>query len=640
MRIAALLGAASVAMTATTASPVAAAEHPRSVADYTLHASLDPVAHTIAASGTLTWTNTSTQPTRELWFHLYLNGFKNQRSVFLRQPLGSGRGGGPVADWGTIDVRRMFWREGGVDLWPGAERSRPGDEDETDARIPLPRAVAPGETITLEMTWDDKLPSVIERTGYYGSFHFAGQWFPKIAVLEPDGTWTHFPFHRLSEFYADYGAYDVTIDVPEKFVVGATGVQTEEHSEGGRRKLRFTQRDIHDFAFTAWDGFRVEETKIDNVAVRSLFPVGYDRVAARAIDSLKLAIPHFGQRYGAYPYPVLTVVHPPEPAREAGGMEYPTLITTGGWWWTPRGVHAIESVTIHEFGHQYFYGLLASNENRWPFMDEGLNTYAEEESMGTFYGKGAAFDDFGLRVNGSDIAEAFSESGALLQPIAQPAPKFETFELYGKLVYARTATLMETLRRVYGPAMVETALHAYATRNRFTHPQPEQLLAAVEADIGKPAAENLRIGLFEKGWVDYQVVHVASDATTEAQGLFDRNGKREVVRDRGATAASYDGYVIVARKGTLTFPVDVDVLLEDGSSQRITWDGQGDTTRLAVHGRSPIRSVDIDPDRRVLVDSNVRNNFARAAGATAATTTSSFERLLYWAANFLEALLP
>src|SRR4029078_11845065 len=134
------------------------------------------------------------------------------------------------------------------DLWPTAETHRPGDEDETDARVPLPKAVGPGESITLDVAWDDKLPSVVERTGYDNTFHFAGQWFPKIARLEPDGRWAHFPFHRFAEFYSDFGTYDVPLDVPEAFSIGATGPVVESKFENGRRLERHLQGDIHDFA--------------------------------------------------------------------------------------------------------------------------------------------------------------------------------------------------------------------------------------------------------------------------------------------------------------------------------------------------------------------------------------------------------
>src|ERR1019366_9013400 len=168
---------------------------------------LDPIAHTVHGEGMIRWKNTSAVPAKEMWLHLYLNAFKNERSVFMREPVGGFRGGEAVKDWGWIDVRSLEWDDGEqkTDLWKPVELHRDGDEDETDAKVTLPREIAPGESVMLTMVWDDKLPSVVERTGYDGSFHMVAQWFPKVARLEPDGRWAHFSFHHLAEFYADFG---------------------------------------------------------------------------------------------------------------------------------------------------------------------------------------------------------------------------------------------------------------------------------------------------------------------------------------------------------------------------------------------------------------------------------------------------
>ena len=291
--------------------------------------------------GTIAWKNVSSQPVSQLWMHLYLNAFKNQSSVFMRAPVGGFRGTTVPKEWGTIDVRKLTWRDGTEqhELWPTAQLRRGDDFDETDASIPLPRAVAPGETIDLEWSGTTSCPSIVERTGFDGSFHMVAQWFPKLAKIEPDGTFAHFPFHHLGEFYADYGKYDVTVDVPEAFIVGATGTVTESRVEGGRRIERHVQDDVHDFAWTAWDKFQTRKETIDGVACTILYPPGYDDHAERELATMRFALPHYGARYGKYPYPLLTLVHPPASAPEAGGMEYPTLITTGGSSYIPNGVN-------------------------------------------------------------------------------------------------------------------------------------------------------------------------------------------------------------------------------------------------------------------------------------------------------------
>jgi hypothetical protein len=127
------------------------AAHAADVVDYTLRATLETTTHTVHGEGTILWRNTSQSVVRELWVHLYLNAFKNDRSVFLRGPVGSGRGTEAVTDWGYIDVRKFAVRElGGADLWTNADKTTFGDpDDETDIRVPLPRDVKPGETLTI-----------------------------------------------------------------------------------------------------------------------------------------------------------------------------------------------------------------------------------------------------------------------------------------------------------------------------------------------------------------------------------------------------------------------------------------------------------------------------------------------------------
>ena len=299
--------------------------HARPVVDYTLRATLNPDAHAVHASGTITWRNTSSVNVRELWFHLYLNAFKNERSLFLRAPGSSGRGISRVTSWGYIDVKKLVARElDGADLWPSADHHTPNDpEDQTDIRVPLPRELAPGATLTLDVEWDAQLPNVVERTGFAGDFHMVAQWFPKLARLEPNGLWRHFPFYHLTEFYADFGTYDVTLDVPAGTVVGATGSRVSSEVSDGRETVRYRQSDVHDFAWTAWPGFREKTATLAGVSVRELYPPGYDWVADRELATIAFALPYFARQYGAYPYPVLTVVHPPRAASEAGGMDTP-----------------------------------------------------------------------------------------------------------------------------------------------------------------------------------------------------------------------------------------------------------------------------------------------------------------------------
>jgi Peptidase family M1 domain len=615
--------------------------HADDVVDYVLRAKLDPILHLVHGEGTIHFRNASTASVHELWIHLYLNAFKNDRSVFLREPIGGFRGTAPIRDWGTIDIQKLTLREAGAaptELWPNAEIHREGDADETDARVPLPHALAPGETLDLDVVWDDKLPSILERTGYLGSFHFAGQWFPKLARLEPSGQWAHFPFHHLAEFYADFGSYDVTLDVPSSFVVGATGPAVETQVKDGRRIERHVQGDIHDFAWTAYDRFDERRETVDGVLVKVLYPTGYGAAAARELAAMRFAIPHFRSLYGPYPYSVLTLVHPPHGAEEAGGMEYPTLITTGGAWYEPKVARLLELVTVHEFGHQYFYGLIATDETTWPFLDEGINSYAEAETLEAWLGPGSAGALGGFTLSDRSIQSVFGNLAEHDEPIAQPASEFRSGGDYSLLVYERTAAVLETLRRTYGDAPVANALRLYTAKYRFMHPRPDDLIACFESEVGIRAADALRTALFDKGWVDYAVTSVSTKREEASAGIFDDGGKRQTLPSGALIGSSYEGWVLVTRRGTLSFPVDIELTLEDGTTQRLHWSGEGDSVRLPYKGPLDLRGAVVDPDRNVILDDNPTNNHASRSGARHAPRVT--ERLAYWGALLLQAIAP
>jgi hypothetical protein len=602
---------------------------PRPLASYTLSARLDAQTHRVAGQGSIRFTNASQQPTSELWLHLYLNAFKNNRTLFLRSPFGAGRRGLQAGEWGYIDVKRLSVREfGNTDIWPTAAGHSPGDaEDQTDIRVALPAAVQPGQSITLDVQFESQLPELVERTGYSETFHFVAQWFPKLARRLPTGAWVHFPFHPQGEFCADFGDYSVSIDVPESMRVAATGPRVEERVAQGRRVVRHHIRGVHDFAWAAWDGFQERRERIGQVDVRLLFPHGHEHNAELSLESLRFALPHFSHHYGSYPYGVLTVVHPPEHAGAAGGMEYPTLITTGGAWYVGYLARVVEAVTIHELAHQWFYGLVATDEHAWPFLDEGLTSFAEGLALRERYGAGSLVDLPGLQIATEAVGRWLAVARGQDDAIAQPASAFSGLHSLSALVYARTAALLRTLCGAYTQEAVLRALGRYAREHRFGHPGPEQLLDAVRAELGVEAAETLRIGLFERGWVDYRVHGLRNARRSPAAGVFDRAGGRETPpRPAEADAMDWVGAATVVRRGTLRLPVDIELTAEDGSRTRRHWNGHGAWLRVEHSGSSPLARVVVDPDRRIAIDENLLNNAISARPAPSRRTT---ERAVY-----------
>lgn len=558
------------------------------VASYTLEAKLDPEAHVVEGSGTIRFLNVSSAPLDHVFVHLYLNGFEHERTVFRRRAGSGMRGSDQLATAGHIDVERFAWVEAGQqNLWP-AEATTPGDpQDRTDIRVPLPRSIQPGETATFELRFQSHLPSIALRTGFLGSFHMVGQWFPKLAKLEEKGFFAHFPFERFSEFYADFGDYDVTVDVPEAFQVGGAGNIVEDQRVDGRRRVRFSESAIGDFSFTAWDGFDVREATASGVKLRCLFPKGQDAAARIELDATARGLTYFNDALGVYPYDHLTIVHPPEGADEAGGMEYPTLITTGGSAWTSYlPARLLEGLTLHELAHQWFYGLVATNENAHPFLDEGLTTYVSERALRDLYGPFGLVDYLPFDVTIDEIERAFQLGMHGRAPVSSRAGDFASGSDYGRLVYARTATILRTLDRVWDGAALR-ATGAYAREHRFRHPVPADLERAIAQASTEEAARFFRQATFAQGYVDF--LPTAIDNQPRPGGGFDRR-------------------VSLERKGDLTIPVDVDLVDSAGTTQRVGWSGDEAKTVLSTQGSLPIQTVLVDPEHRVLVDEDRHND--------------------------------
>jgi len=626
---------------ATTEPQGGEAEGAVETASYDLEARLDASTHVVTGKGTLHWTNRSSTPVRELWFHLYLNAFKNDHTLFLRSPFGAGRSGDHAEKWGYIDISRLAVRQlGGKDLWPGADRTSPGDpDDQTDIRVPLPDAVDPGKSIDIELEWTSQLPEIVERTGYSGSFHMVGQWFPKIARLEPDGRWAHFAFHPQAEFYADFGRYHVVLDVPKEMILGATGKRVADETRGDRQVATFEAQSVHDFAWTAWDRFRERTERIDDVDVHLLYPPGNDTNADRTLSALRAALPRFSQLYGRYPHPTLTVVHPPDYARNAGGMEYPTLITTGGPWWIGKsGFRVVEMITIHELGHQWFQGTIATDEPEWPFLDEGVNTWAEIDTMQSLYGAGSLVSSGSLVLSEVAMFRMGASRSAQDDPIAQPASRFSSFDSLGTLVYSRTGTLLETLARVWGRDKLRAAIGRYARQQRFQHPTPKVFESAIRDELGPEAAEALHVGLFDKGWVDYAVDDLACVTTEEPAGVFERDtGRVTLDRPSKEGGPTYSCRALVRRRGTLRFPVHVDLHLDDGSVERRSWSGEESWIGVEHTGPHRVVAAIVDPDLAIPLDNNLGNNTRRNRPLLADRT---LERTTYVLSLLLGGLGP
>ena len=350
-------------------------------ANYRIEVTLDVEKKQIQGHEILMWRNISEDNVHELQFHLYMNAFKNNQSTYFRERGGRTGVLGKKKAWGWIDVTSIS--VAGSDLTDALEFIHPDDDNEDDQtvmRIPLSESIPPGQEIQVEVDFITQLPYVFERNGYYKDFFFVAQWFPKVGVYI-DSAWNCHQYHAVTEFFADYGVYEVNITIPREYIVGATGLLQNTTELGLNKIHHFRAEDVHDFAWTAWPQYRTFKETYHGIDITVLYDEDHSSSVRRYVGAVKNGLDFFSEWVGAYPYPNVTVVDPPTNCMAVGGMEYPTLITVGSYWKIPIGIKIPEMVTVHEFGHNYWYGIVGNNEFEEAWLDEGITSYSEARIM-------------------------------------------------------------------------------------------------------------------------------------------------------------------------------------------------------------------------------------------------------------------
>jgi hypothetical protein len=637
---------------------------PDPIVRYKIDARLDTKAKTIAGHEVIVWKNHTADTIPDLQFHLYLNAFKNAQSTFMRE--GGSRRRNAFAEltekhWGYEQIHKIT--VDGQDLTAALQYIHPDDDnagDQTVARVVLPKPIGPGQSVTIAIDWTSKMPRIFSRTGYSDNYFLVAQWFPKPGVYEAagerhraQGGWNCHQFHSSTEFYADYGTFDVDLTVPLGYEVGATGAQRNyQENKDGTFTANYYQEDVHDFAWVTqpkteatkvtrtfvadkevtpaeiaeWSrktGAPPEDVKLQDVKVTLFIQKEHLGQVDRHFRAIFAGIKWFGLMYGKYPYDTLTVV---DPIGGSGGMEYPTFITAGTSFIPAAHALSPEGVIVHEFGHQFWYGLVGNNEFEEAWLDEGFNSYSTTKVLEKAYPAGESYTRFaGIPVPAAPwvwvTAPAFPFYGAGEFPLGQyfeRVPQKEMYarsgrgyweraqadameryawldmdsQSYGVQAYAKPEVTLLTLEALLGDAWPKV-IRTYHQRYRFKHPDALDFMNTVNEVSGRDMNWFFQQTVFGTGVLDYSVSF--SNRTSPArEGYFDQNGKPVYFDGKGKGERGADAEVLVRRLGEMQFPVTVRVHFQDGSERTEQWDGQYRWTRFK-YGKK-IAWAQIDPD--------------------------------------------
>lgn len=473
--------------------------------NYKINVILDTTSQQLHGIVAIDYLNHSPDTLKEIYMHLWPNAYKNNETAFARQQIENRKTKyylSPPEERGFIDSI-TFAVDGQIVFWEYTQ--------EIDiARIVLKQPILPHSTVRIVTPFRVQLPAIYSRMGHENGVYCITQWYPKPAVYDING-WNAMPYLDQGEFYSEFGSYDVSITVPSEMVVAATGNlqttaeklwwydkinnnNTPNPSSQKTKTLRFTQDKVHDFAWFASHKFHITKGEVNRTSGKTidtwLFSTITDTVETRAgVNYINNGIRLYSNLVGEYPFDQATVVI--TPLKAGAGMEYPTITNCAS---------IDETTIIHEVGHNWFYGIIGSNERDHPWMDESINTYYENRGrmdlnmVPQHSGVSTLIQSFqdGKTIN--DLYTPFEITEMLYQfPARRNEDQASTIHSteftninYGAILYAQTPKLFYYLQRYLGDSIFDSMMQDYYRKWQFKHPLPDDFRMHVQNFTGKP----------------------------------------------------------------------------------------------------------------------------------------------------------
>ncbi len=512
---------------------VSSQEYFQQEVNFKINVELDDVNHVLRGQESFEYINNSSDELEYIYVHIWPNAYKDGKTELAKQLKAQGNEiltNAPDSITGYIDSLDFKVNDENADWTYHPELI-------DVVKLSFDKPLMPGERYTISTPFKVKLPSgQVSRLGHVGESYQITQWYPKPAVYDVDG-WHEMPYLTQGEFYSEYGSFEVSITLPKNYVVGATGdLQTVSEMEFLNQKAKdteakvaslntgkkinrrsntpfpessqekktilYTQSNVHDFAWFADKRYDVLKGEVElphsgrKVTSWAMFVPHNIELWQKAIEYINDGTYHYSKWNGDYPYNQVTAVDGTISA--GGGMEYPNVTVIGN----AGSAQGLETVIVHEVGHNWFYGILGSNERVHGWMDEGMNTLNEVRYFMTKYPDNKTlaetipfFDFHGLDYHDqNDLLYRISQSTGQDQPIETHSACFGSFN-YGVVMYQKTGLVFDYLRNYLGDEKFDEAMHAYYDAFEFKHPQPDDLERIFQETTGE-----------DLSWVFHQLI--------------------------------------------------------------------------------------------------------------------------------------
>ena len=594
--------------------------------NYKINVSLNDTLHTLSAFEEIQYINNSTETLNYIYFHLWPNAYKNNSTALAKQILSHKKSDfyfSKPDERGFIDSLNFKVNNEKI-AWEF-------EKEHIDiCRLILNKPLNPSDTISITTPFFVKIPDAkFSRLGHTDQAYFITQWYPKPAVFDNNG-WHQMPYLDQGEFYSEFGSFDVEITLPSNYILTATGnrinaVEEEiflndkikqtihkiesndvnvsdmsfPESSKTYKTIRFKQSNIHDFAWFADKRFNVLKNKIELPETKKEIDTWifftnknfhYWKNALKFVDD---AVLFYSQLNGNYPYEQVTAVDGTIMA--GGGMEYPNITVIGD----VSNAFELEITIAHEVGHNWFYGILGSNERDFPFMDEGLNSFYEMlyiqekhpgKKLSDLLGLDENFKLFGLNEipywREKETAYFMSAKSGKDQSLNLPSKKFSEFN-YGSIVYSKTPTILQYLKDYMGNENFDKAMKFYFDKFKFKHPSPSDFIETLKMFTNK----NI-------DWFNEQLISTTNKIDYKISGLKKNN---------------QGNYILTLKNKTgLNSPLKIDAFYNNKSVDFFWIEGFKRKKTIEF----PVQKVDyfkID-GFDLMPDVNRKNNFVKAKG--------------------------
>lgn len=520
--------------------------------NYYMEVEMDVETNRFFGTQKLDYTNNSPDALNQVFYHLYFNAFQPESMMDVRSRT--------IADPDRrVGDRISKLKEDEIGYQKITSLKQNGKDVQyevvgTILEVKLNESLKPGETVTFDMVWNGQVPVQIRRTGRdnrEGIRYSMAQWFPKLAEYDYQG-W-HADEYIGREFYGVWGDYELKLTIDKDYVVGGTGYLQNPQEIGhgyedegqtvnqkvinGKLTWHFVAPDVHDFMWAADPDYLHNKLKMKNGTVLHFFnqkgqnEENWEKLRPLAEMSFEYANEHFGQ----YPYKQFSVIQGGD-----GGMEYPMSTLINGARGNPLGV------TIHESMHDWYHGVLGSNEALHPWMDEGFTSYATTEIRAHINKVTSGADDVPVTIEniGSNSGQrsyvGLAKSGRE-EAMSTHSDHFEHNGAYGSSAYGKGATWMSQMGYVIGEEARDKGLLEYFNRWKFKHPNPNDVLRVFEDVSG-----------LELDWYNEYFVYTTKQIDYAV---------KEVVGEGNQTLITLD------KVGKMPMPTDVVITYKDGTKE-------------------------------------------------------------------------